>query len=45
MNAAEHLVELYYRQKGCFTITDIKIENGNNRQMDLLAYDLKVSLR
>ncbi|MBK6771809.1 MAG: hypothetical protein IPG78_06735 [Ignavibacteria bacterium] len=38
MNATEHIVELYYRfvQK-CFTISDVKIPNGNNRQFDLLA--------
>jgi len=41
MNSAEHLVELYYQQKGYLTTVDIKIEEGNNRQFDLLAYDLK----
>lgn len=41
MNPTEHLVELYYRQKGHFTITDIKVENGNNRQFDILTYDKK----
>jgi hypothetical protein len=41
MNAVEHIVECYFRQcKGCFTITDVKIQAGNNRQCDLLAYDL-----
>ena len=39
MNATERLVETYYRQKGFFTATDIKVENGNNRQFDLLAFD------
>ncbi|MGA3013862.1 MAG: hypothetical protein ABSD71_07480 [Bacteroidales bacterium] len=39
MNATEHLVEVYYRQLGCFTATDIKIPKGNNRQFDLLAFN------
>ncbi|MBA7601028.1 hypothetical protein ES703_08092 [subsurface metagenome] len=40
MNAAEHIVEAYYRlKKKCFTVTDIKVEHGNNRQIDLLAFD------
>lgn len=38
MNATEHIVELYYRfVQNCFTISDVKIPNGNNRQFDLLA--------
>jgi hypothetical protein len=40
MNTTEHLVEIYYRQKNYFTISDIKVINGNNRQFDLLAYDV-----
>ena len=40
MNTTEHLVEVYYRQLGCFTATDVKIEKGNNRQFDILAYNL-----
>lgn len=40
MNTTEHLVEVYYRQIGCFTATDVKIAKGNNRQFDLLAYNL-----
>ena len=41
MNAVEHIVECYFRYcKGCFTITDLKILHGNNRQCDLLAYNL-----
>jgi hypothetical protein len=41
MNAAEHIVEAYYRicQK-CFTMHDVKIPSGNNRQFDLLAVNL-----
>lgn len=42
MNAVEHIVEAYYRIcKGCFTIHDVKIPSGNNRQFDLLAVNLK----
>lgn len=42
MNAVEHIVECYFRQcRDCFTITDVKIQAGNNRQCDLLAYNLK----
>jgi hypothetical protein len=41
MNAVEHIVECYFRYcKGCFTIADVKISGGNNRQCDLLAYNL-----
>ncbi len=41
MNAVEHIVECYFRYcKGCMTITDLKIKAGNNRQADLLAYNL-----
>jgi hypothetical protein len=39
MNATERLVERYFQLcHHCFTLTDIKVENGNNRQFDLLAY-------
>ncbi|GAB3995131.1 hypothetical protein GCM10028807_34470 [Spirosoma daeguense] len=41
MNTAEHLVEIYYRQAGCFTMSDIKVISGNNRQLDLLAINIK----
>jgi len=41
MNTTEHLVEVYYRQIGCFTVTDIKVIKGNNRQFDLLAFNYK----
>jgi hypothetical protein len=42
MNAVEHIVECYFRYcKSCFTITDLKIKAGNNRQADLLAYNLR----
>ena len=42
MNATERIVESYFRiERKCFTITDIKIPKGNNRQIDILAYSLK----
>lgn len=42
MNAVEHIVESYYRIcKKCFTMHDVKIPSGNNRQFDLLAVNLK----
>ena len=42
MNAVEHIVECYFRYcKGCFTMVDVKIPGGNNRQCDLLAYNAK----
>ena len=42
MNAVEHIVECYFRYcKGCFTLSDVKIPGGNNRQCDLLAYNMK----
>lgn len=46
MNAAEHIVEAYFRLcRKCFTITDRKVVSGNNRQLDILAYDLKRKLQ
>jgi hypothetical protein len=42
MNAAEHMVESYFRLcRGCFTCADRKVLGGNNRQLDILAYNLK----
>jgi len=41
MNAAEHIVDAYFRLcRKCFTLSDIKVEKGNNRQFDILAHDL-----
>lgn len=41
MNAVEHIVEAYYRIcRKCFTMQDVKIPGGNNRQFDLLAVNL-----
>ena len=38
MNAAEQIVEQYLQLcKHCFTMADVKVEDGNNRQLDLLA--------
>ena len=40
MNTTEHIVESYFRLvRHCFTVTDVKVINGNNRQFDLLAFD------
>jgi hypothetical protein len=42
MNAAEHIVESYFRLcKGFFTLTDRKVEKGVGRQLDILAMNLK----
>lgn len=41
MNAVEHIVEACYRIcMKCFTMQDLKIPAGNNRQFDLLAVSL-----
>jgi hypothetical protein len=42
MNAAEHIVDVYFRlARGCFTIADRKVAEGKGRQLDILAYHLK----
>lgn len=42
MTTTEHIVDVYFKEiKNCFTISDVKVEKGNNRQFDLLAYDIK----
>ena len=42
MNAVEHIVEVYFRIcRDCFTMSDVKVQGGNNRQFDLLAVDMK----
>jgi hypothetical protein len=42
VNTAEHIVEAYFRFcRNCFTITDRKVLGGNNRQLDILAYNVK----
>jgi hypothetical protein len=41
MNTTEHIVESYFRLcRRCFTISDVKVPRGNNRQIDLLAVSL-----
>jgi hypothetical protein len=46
MNAAEHIVESYFRFcRGCFTLSDRKVVRGNNRQLDILAYQVKEKLQ
>ena len=41
MNAAEHIVEAYFRLcLNCFTRSDVKVIRGNNRQLDLLAINM-----
>jgi hypothetical protein len=46
MNSAEHIVESYFRLcRGCFTLPDRKVLKGNNRQLDILAYNLKEKLQ
>lgn len=42
MNAAEHIVESYFRLcRKFFTIVDLKVPRGNNRQLDILAHNVK----
>lgn len=42
MNTAERIVESYFRHcRRCLTIPDVKIAGGNNRQIDLLAWQPK----
>lgn len=44
MNAAEHIVESYFRLcKNCFTRVDVKVESGAGRQLDILAYNIENS--
>lgn len=46
MNTAEHIVESYFRLcRKCFTIVDLKVPHGNNRQFDILAYNIKEQLQ
>jgi len=42
MNTAEHIVDCYYRiVEECFTMSDAKVIGGINRQLDILAVNLK----
>lgn len=44
MNTSEKIVESYFRLcRDCFTMADIKVINGNNRQIDLLAVNLNTN--
>lgn len=44
MNTTEKIVESYFRLcHGCFTMADMKVINGNNRQIDLLAVNIKTN--
>ncbi len=44
MNTTEKIVESYFRLcKKCFTIPDVKVIEGNNRQIDLLAFNVATS--
>jgi len=46
MNTVENIVESYFRLcRDCFTIPDMKVVDGNNRQIDLLAVDLKKDIQ
>ena len=46
MNAAEHVVESYFRLcRGCLTFSDRKVLGGSNRQLDILACNLKEKLQ
>jgi len=41
MNTTERIVESYFRLcRDCFTYPDLKVFGGNNRQLDLLAYNI-----
>jgi hypothetical protein len=41
MNTAEHIVDLYFRVvRKCFTLNDVKVINGVNRQLDILAVNM-----
>jgi hypothetical protein len=42
MNTTERIVESYFRIcRNCFTMSDVKVHRGNNRQLDLLAACVK----
>jgi hypothetical protein len=41
VNTTEHIVEEYFRHcRNCFTLSDVKVIGGNNRQIDLLAHSV-----
>jgi hypothetical protein len=42
MDAVEQIVEIYFQKcRACFTLPDVKVASGNNRQIDLLSYSAK----
>jgi len=42
MNTTEKIVESYFRIcRNCFTMTDVKVHAGNNRQLDLVAFHIQ----
>jgi hypothetical protein len=42
VNTVERMVAAYFQLvRGCLTASDVKVLHGNNRQFDLLAYDLR----
>jgi len=44
MNTTEKIVESYFRLcRKCFTIPDVKVIKGNNRQIDLLVFRVLTS--
>lgn len=44
MNTTEKIVESYFRLcRSCFTMADLKVISGNNRQIDLLAFNPKTA--
>jgi hypothetical protein len=41
VNTVEHIVDCYFRIcRRCFTMNDVKVISGNNRQFDLLAINI-----
>lgn len=45
MNTVERIVACYFQLvRGCLIASDIKVPNGNNRQFDLLAANLRLGL-
>jgi len=46
MNAVGHIVEAYFRIcQRCFTMHDVKVSGGNNRQFDLLAVSMLTKMQ
>ncbi len=46
MNTTEKIVESYFRIcRNCFTMSDVKVHGGNNRQLDLVAFAIDGKLQ